>query len=527
MALVQAESPPALGPDRLSRLPAELLLRITRDLTTTELCAVRLCSRALESSLRHFFLLEFFQHKQFMLTDFSLQTLLAIARHPAISQTLRHVSIGAEEFCVNSRFVPQNEDQDTSFFTAAAQQQALLASGRALHFLAAAFSLLPNLETVQLSNTPSYTQFCEGPRAAWHSYGLRSTCEQLGKGAHRLLKKSTDPDFSSRAFAMVMTALAQSDARPANIKVSMHSKVAGLKDYAFDLAPVPRLSLPGVSAGNDTDVDTLAILAGLRQLHLKLQFVLHPHRTRHIVPDDPPFSGRSKLAAMESLALHAWLAHCPKVEWLRLNLHKEPRHYNDFFLRRLGSPLPAYYPLPPGSIASRDITMPFASHLRRLDLGIACCSVDVLLDLLDRFPALEYLSLYRFSLMFEKDKAETAHNIWSKFLRALVESPLGVQLKELSLRRLGTVTRYFVYPYSKKTHTLKLNGSDGIKYTAELDKPMISWLRKIPFELIQKGSSVDADLEFFEDNSNYLGGNDTLSEHGDSELEESDTEDGF
>ncbi|CAK7271892.1 hypothetical protein SEPCBS119000_004839 [Sporothrix epigloea] len=524
MALVQAEPPPALGPDRLSRLPAELLLRITRDLATTELCAVRSCSRSLERSLRHFFLLEFFQRKKFMLTDFSLQTLLAIAQHPAMSQELRHVTIGVEDFCIGDRGLPQSEEQRTSLIMAAAQQQALLANGRALYLLAAAFSLLPNLETVQLSNTPSYTRFREGPQAAWHSYGLRSTWEQLGKNSHRLLSKSDDPDFSSRAFTLVMAALAQSDARPATIKVSMHSKVAGLKDFAFDLAPVPHLSLPGVSAGHDTDASTLAILAGLRQLHLKLQFVLHPHRTRHIKLEDSPLSGRSRLAAIECLPLHAWLAHCPRVEWLRLNLHKEARHYNDFFLRRLGSPLPAYYPFPPGSIASRDITMPFASHLRRLDLGIACCSVDVLLDVLGRFPALEHLSLYRFSLLYERNTAETAHNIWSKFLRALAKSPSGAQLKEMSLRRLGTVTRYFIFPYSKKTHTLKLNGSDGIKYTAELDKPMTSWLRNVSIKHSPRGIPIDDDSEF-EDMYNYTGGDDSLSEHADNDLEDSDTED--
>ncbi|CAK7271360.1 hypothetical protein SEPCBS119000_004565 [Sporothrix epigloea] len=463
--------------DRLSLLPTELLLRITNHLTTAELCAVRSCSRTIERSMRHFFLLEYFWRKQFMLTDFSLQTLLAIAQHPLMSQELRHVTIGVEEFSVGSRSYPDNAEHGVNFWTAAAQQKSLFASGRALQLLAAAFSLLPNLETVQLRDFSSRTRSREGPHVAWHSYGLRRTREQLGKTSRSAFRITDDAEFSSRAFALVMSALALSNARPECIEVKMQSKLAGLQYFAFDLTPVPRLSLPGTSAEKG-DGDMLAVLAGLSKLFIKLQFVTAPRVASHLESDDSALSGRSKNAAMESLPLRAWLAHCPKVEWFRLNLHKEVLNYNDVFLRRLGSPLPDFYPLPVGSTASRDITMPFASHLLRFDLGVACCRRDVLLKLLDRFPALEHLSLFRFSLVYEWRKEETPYNVWKFFLDALAQSPLGKRLKSMTLIQVGSAVNYRHHQRTQRSHRISWNGQEGIRYIAKSGVTMSAWLRK-------------------------------------------------
>ncbi|CAK7271890.1 hypothetical protein SEPCBS119000_004838 [Sporothrix epigloea] len=461
MTLVQAEPSLALGLDCLSRLSAELLLRVTRDLTTTELCAVRSCSRTLECALRDLFLREFFWRRQFMLTEFSLQTLLAIAQHPLMSQSLRHVSIGVEEYVTTDCRPPDGEVQSVNLMLDTARQKALLANGRALQLLATAFSLLPNLQTVQLRDYPSRTRYRDGPSEAWSSYGLRSAREQLGSQADGLLTKNASQNFSSRAFALVMAALAQSDARPANIEVLIHSSVAGLTNLAFDLTPLPRLSLPGVSAGNGANADVLPILAGLRRLHLKLQCV------ECLLP------------------LYAWLAHCPNIRWLRLHLQTQVPNHNDVFLSQLGSPLPAYYPFPTGSIASRDITMPFASHLRRLELGFACCRRVVLQDLLGRFPALEDLSLYRFSLTYENSAAETAQDIWIKFLDALAKSPLGTRMKHMNLNRVSIADHSETRWQTQETHAINFGDSQAVDYLAEIDKSMATWLQGLSINVKQ------------------------------------------
>ncbi|CAK7271886.1 hypothetical protein SEPCBS119000_004836 [Sporothrix epigloea] len=518
MALVQADPSLVLESDRLSRLPVELLLRITHYLTTPELCAVRSCSRTLECALRHFFLLEFFRRKQFMFTEFSLQALLAIARHPLLSQSLRHVSFGVEDYSLANLSSPVTEEQAVNLMMATAQQKTLLANGRALRLLAEAFSLLPNLETVQLRDFPSRTRFRDGPFEAWRSYGLCTARAQLGVESRMLLGKTDDPDFSSRAFVLLMAALAQSNARPANIEVLMHAKVTGLKNFAFDLAPVPRPGLLGVSPENGADVDILPILAGLRRLHLKLQFIFHPHGRGPLATDDPPLTARSQQAAVECLPLHAWLAHCPNIRWLRLNLHKEVRHYNNVFLKRLGSPLPAFYPLPEKSRASRNITMPFATHLRRLDLGHACCRRDVLLDLLSRFPALEQLSLFRFSLMYDNSTAETAQDVWHNFLNALAKGPLGTQLTHLNLNRLGTLKQLNnTYRHTQKTHTVMFEDEESASYSAVFDKSLVSWLKTLPLEVERENSSdVEEEVE-----SDY----DTYSDYMSDDLDESESDD--
>ncbi|CAK7271894.1 hypothetical protein SEPCBS119000_004840 [Sporothrix epigloea] len=523
MALVQAGPLPVSGRDCLSRLPAELLLRITRDLTTTELCAVRSCSRSLECALRDLFLREFFWRRQFMLTEFSLQTLLAIAQHPLMSQSLRHVSIGVEEFVTTNCSPPDDEVQSVNLLLDAARQRAMLANGRALQLLATAFSLLPNLQTVQLRDRPSYTRHRDGPSEAWSSYGLRSAQEQLGRNANIFLTKGASRNLPSRVFALVMTALAKSNARPANIEVLMHSSRAGLFCSAFDPTPLPCLSLPGASAGNGADASVLPILAGLRRLHLRLQFIFHPNGINPFDPTIPPISRRNQQAGIECLPLYAWLAHCPNIRWLRLHLQKEARHHNDTFLRQLAAPLPASYPFPPGSTASRNITMPFASHLRRLELGFACCRRGVLEDLLSRFPALEDLTLFVFSLVNENHTAEPAYNVWCSFLDTLAKSPLGTQMTHMSLNKVGIVNHSDIKRLTHKTHVVNFGESQAIEYVAGIGKPMAYWLQGVSINVERE---MKDNISSANDLATVLNGNlDSYSDCMSDDLNESEMDD--
>ncbi|CAK7274589.1 hypothetical protein SEPCBS119000_006251 [Sporothrix epigloea] len=481
MAVVHADQSLAPGQDCLSRLPVELLLRVTRHLKTTDLCAVRQCSRTLESALHHFFLQEFFQRKQFMLTEYSLQTLLDMARHPVISQTLRRVSIGLEEYCVVNQEYPEDEQQAAFLIRAVVEQHAIMTNGRAMRLLAAAFSLLPNLETVQLRDYDSPTRFRDGPHEAWQSYGVQRSRSQLGENARLVFRKTFCPHFSTRAFVIMMTALAQANVRPPKLEVLIKTRLNGLGCAAFDLIPAPRLSLPGGgAAGKDDgedDVYVVDVLAGLRRLHLKLQFNLDFYGTDNHVAFNAPYDGESKRqVTAERLPLNAWLAHCPNVEWFRLNLEELADDYNNIFLSQLGLALPAHYPLPPGSAASRDITLPFASHLRRFDLGMASCYGDVLLQLLRRMPTLEHLSLWRFSMLM---KASSPHGTWEHFLKALAKDPLCKQLKKMVLSQLRTVTFHYTYSSMQRTHIVSLNRQSSIEYTAEVGVSMASWLQKV------------------------------------------------
>lgn len=67
-------------------LPLEVLLNITSHLDTPSYGRLRLVSSAMEKSTFDAFAGEFFGTKQFMITTFSLSTLLEISRHQTLSK---------------------------------------------------------------------------------------------------------------------------------------------------------------------------------------------------------------------------------------------------------------------------------------------------------------------------------------------------------------------------------------------------------------------------------------------------------
>ena len=69
-------------------LPAEVLLRIARNLTTSELGKMRLTCKAIEKPLFLSFAHEFFRKKQFMFFEDSLQALVDISRDPSVAKYL-------------------------------------------------------------------------------------------------------------------------------------------------------------------------------------------------------------------------------------------------------------------------------------------------------------------------------------------------------------------------------------------------------------------------------------------------------
>ncbi|CAK7274588.1 hypothetical protein SEPCBS119000_006250 [Sporothrix epigloea] len=453
----------------------------------------------------------FFRSKQFMFTEFSLQTLLDMARHPVISQTLRHVSIGLEDFLVYRQHHPTNTKLAAFLITAVVEQKALMTNGSAVRLLATAFSLLPNLETVQLRDYDSYMPYRGRPFEALRSHGLWRLREHFGWRSKTMMRITCSPNFSSQAFAVVIMALAQSNARPSSLEVSSRH-LNGVHYFTLDLAPMPRLNLHGGGSGGgggdgngEDKVYAFPVLAGLRRLHLHLRFSFLPLDANDAgVSDYLPHRDYTHPASVNCLPLCAWLAHCPKIEWLRLNLENETDVDNNIVLGQLGVPLPDFYPFPPGSEASRDITLPFASHLRRLDLGRACCYQSVLLGVLHRLPALEHLSLWRSSLIKE---AFLPQGTWEGFLKALAGDRLGKQLKKLSLKRLYAATKLATDMYVQTSYIVTLNERKGIEYEAEVEASMASWQRKLSiyYEMDRGQADIDSDIDGEENTQNDTG----------------------
>ncbi|CAK7203846.1 hypothetical protein SEUCBS139899_006595 [Sporothrix eucalyptigena] len=443
--------------DLLARLPIELLLRITRHLNTTDLCAVRLTSRTLEQALFHSFSHEFFRRKQFMLSDFSLGALLGIAQHPALSQSLRHVSIGLDKFSPGTVHIFRSPEQAIAFHTATAQQQSLVASGRGVRLLSAAFAQLPNLETVDLRDFNSHTRYRDGAHAPWRSYGVRTVLELMGDADRpSMLATGMDPSFPSTAFAMVVAALAQAGARPRNIEVLLRARGHGLMSSAFYL----------------DDGSAVEVLRGLRRVHLDLQFFQNAgwQSLDHV----DARGNRFQPITVAGLPLHAWLAHCPNVEWLRINLQHAEARCGSIFLDAIGAPLPEAYPFLASETASPQKTLPSAPRLRRFELGRTACTPAALWNLLQRLPALENLSLWHVTLQ-DPTNQDRPSTIWARFLGKLASDPLGAQLKHVSLGNLREDTAAASYG---TTYGVMFDGLNMAEHTAEATeaKTMRIWL---------------------------------------------------
>jgi hypothetical protein len=70
----------------LLELPLEVLLNITTFLDTPSYGNLRLACTSMEKNTFDAFATEFFTIKQFMVTSFSLQTLLDISQHSTLSK---------------------------------------------------------------------------------------------------------------------------------------------------------------------------------------------------------------------------------------------------------------------------------------------------------------------------------------------------------------------------------------------------------------------------------------------------------
>jgi hypothetical protein len=79
-----------------AQLPAEVLTRITRWIPTPDLSAVRQTCKVIERKTFASWSHEFFRKRQFMISTFSLQTLLDIAKHEHLGPMLKHVCISTD-----------------------------------------------------------------------------------------------------------------------------------------------------------------------------------------------------------------------------------------------------------------------------------------------------------------------------------------------------------------------------------------------------------------------------------------------
>jgi len=141
-------------------------VRITKFVATTDFGNVRLTCRVLEQALFHFFSHEFFRKKQFMVSTFSLRTLIDISKHPTLSPFLTHVIIATDRL---SNYMPVGlpEAKEKARHHHDADYTFLVESGLLRDMLAEALGNLRNLETIDIRDFNSRSRNRDGLNTEW------------------------------------------------------------------------------------------------------------------------------------------------------------------------------------------------------------------------------------------------------------------------------------------------------------------------------------------------------------------------
>ncbi|KAK0720216.1 hypothetical protein B0H67DRAFT_511189 [Lasiosphaeris hirsuta] len=383
---------------RLAHVPLEVLIRITYYISTTDLANVRLSCKVLERALFHFFSHEFFRKKQFMVSTDSLQVLIDISHHTALSSVLKHVVIGTDRVCheANDHTISLPNEQEARLAASAADHFDLMTTGRLRDMLAEAFRNLPNLESVDIRDFNSPSRSRDGDGMLWRSYGAATLAAANTRlTMHHLRPRQIGPDdYPAQIFSNLVAALAFAQSRPKSIEINLRSLVWGLGDGAFH---IPKLR----------EAISKPVLAGLTKLHL---CVRHAHfgGSRH----------HSKAHYLKN-----FLMLLPNLTWLRLNFQADNPHWWLPLLGWLSS-----------SQSSTDPTALSLPRLKQLDLGSIELSPDMLFSLVARnAPELRTLSLRRILLADASSEYDTEDkfNPWDSFF-----SKLG-RMKNLNLRELN------------------------------------------------------------------------------------------
>ena len=397
---------PQLG-CRIAHIPVELLVQITRYISTDDLSNVRLTCKVVENRLFSFFSHEFFRKKQFMVYMNSLQTLIDIAKHKNLGPCLKHVIISTDRL-MQANFGPTvTADRLHVLRIAEAGHFHLTSSGLLCDMLAEAFRNLPNLETVDIRDFSARSRTRDGRHASWTSYGSTTLVRETGFHITQGPRNQWPDQYPSKIFAAVLAALAAANARPPNIESVLRSRNWAVEDAAFFIPP--HIESPVAN-----------VLQGLQKLHLCLYPVNQSTMNTNIL--DP------------GVFIKTFLSMTPNLNWLRLNfIHLSGPATAPPLLEWLARPADQGAT---GAAPSTDSdTSPIElKHLEQLDLGCVLLTPKLLIKLLAKFSPRE-VNLRRVNLKDEEHSLSDKVNVWEKVFAKLAGMP-GISIKTIHLYHL-------------------------------------------------------------------------------------------
>ncbi|RMX91804.1 hypothetical protein D0868_13777 [Hortaea werneckii] len=467
----------------LLQLPPELLLRPSDHLTTSELGHFRLTCKAIESTLFDTFAKEFFTKRQFMVEHVSLQALLDIANHPTLSKWLTQVIIGADVLHHSSDIA--HRSSCAKYREGYLERHTLLNTGLACDMLVAAFSKLPNLQTVGLRDYyggPSGSgRQRDGPNAKWKSYGWSCDLSEHDYRDQMQLYRPSTTTWSRPAplLPLVLQALGRANARPQNLETFLRRDYK-LEPSSFDVFNI-RLT-PSIPA----------ILAGIQRLMLSISVVNYWS-----------LSGGSDSIerSTTSVPIKRFLAHTPNLQCLRLNFVSDTSSADEV-LEWLGQrPGVSSLKTSPPVVHVPAIQL---NNLVELDLGMVSIHESTLVDIITKFN-LKSLNLWKVSIKESND----SESVWPSFFATLAKELRSNSLQSLMVGwpaareyNKGTSCHHYTairlvidgnYDNCKPENVTHM-----VKYRAVFGSNIKDWLREtapkfVTLDHIERSNSSDSD----------------------------------
>lgn len=433
-----------MGADAFTKLPRELLDSIASYLPTRDFNNLRLACKHIENLLFPYWANCFFVFRQFMMSEFSLNTLIDISRHPVLSKHMTHLAIGLDDLSSVSIWDPHTKFSTLNdverYHSYLAAQESLMVTGDAVRLLSTALANLPNLDYVDIRDYSSPTRYRDNSH--WTSYGSSTYQHRLHNSAN-FTPLHPSPDvysvrgsFITQVYRVVVTALGQasttrhlqSSVRRLDLILKGHE---GLHDAALFLAPSPDLGLR-------------TALEGLTTLHLSLEIDPKIYGL-HAAPSTDRPAPRYNFATVH---LQRFLTFTPNLTWLRINNSLGFRG-RDISRDQAVCAFFSWLALPPGETLDRVghgydswIEKPMLSvmlpQLRRLDLGAWNFPFPVWASLLQKFKNIEHLCLFRccgWTLtgnMPVFTSTEEEEPMWAKLVRSMSATIPGLKRIELS-----------------------------------------------------------------------------------------------
>ncbi|KAI2635113.1 hypothetical protein GGS21DRAFT_516949 [Xylaria nigripes] len=505
----------------LLNIPLEVLLQITSYLTTPEYGYLRRTCKQIEASLFGTFTKEFFSKRQFALIEFSIRTLVDIAKS-RLGPSLTHLIIHLEHLDMSSHYTPGGlpfHEGDSSRFLRYNQyyhefisQYEFIYTGLDLEMLTDAIKHLPNLKTVGIRDFNSKNRHRDD--TVWKSYGCPTFVEET-KGKLLVPPNLLLPVFARRGpaytgyvFLTILRAIgnaAVSDSGPhiTGIEVLLHT--SNFEDQFFK---IPAHLDAGISLA----------LSSLKTILLDgLGFV-------EVFPFVALADGENGVNSTDFF-LSRFLVKIPALEHLRLNFKFSATRGPERFLGWLagtGTETETETETETGkgsgrerddgtgnascslasAIAARSLPVPYPPtpdfpNLHSLELGMLTVREGALIALVNKYKStLRTLSFHKATIEFPTN---AKINVWARLCNSIAEVDPALEKLQLSYMKIlgrgysGEVT----IRGSKDKNVIVWRGAAFRRAVRDITSAMeVAWLVRWPSRHSSSNSDGDDDGSF-------------------------------